>query len=238
MPDAPLHRARARHDGPVGRAACASAAASTTHSGCLRYDRRGYGRSVSHPGPFGIDEQVSDLVGLLGGRRAARVRPQLRRQRRPGDRGSGTRSSSSPSPCTRRRCRGSTGGREPQPVPTRSRHGAIRRMRPNGSYADSSATRDGRSSRRRPVRRDGQRVRRWSASSSICASTRRGCGRHRGAGRRDLRRTRCRPPPGGHRVSRASSPTATWSKSRRPAISVRTRMPRRSPRRSSIWHPG
>jgi pimeloyl-ACP methyl ester carboxylesterase len=36
----------------------------------LRYDRRGYGRSVSHPGPFGIDQQVSDLVGLLGGRRA------------------------------------------------------------------------------------------------------------------------------------------------------------------------
>jgi pimeloyl-ACP methyl ester carboxylesterase len=36
----------------------------------LRYDRRGYGRSVSHPGPFGADQQVSDLVALLGGRRA------------------------------------------------------------------------------------------------------------------------------------------------------------------------
>ena len=36
----------------------------------LRYDRRGYGRSVSHPGPFDIDHQVDDLVGLLGGRRA------------------------------------------------------------------------------------------------------------------------------------------------------------------------
>jgi pimeloyl-ACP methyl ester carboxylesterase len=36
----------------------------------LRYDRRGYGRSVTHPGPFDVDHQVSDLVGLLGGRRA------------------------------------------------------------------------------------------------------------------------------------------------------------------------
>jgi pimeloyl-ACP methyl ester carboxylesterase len=36
----------------------------------LRYDRRGYGRSASHPGPFDADHQVDDLVGLLGGRRA------------------------------------------------------------------------------------------------------------------------------------------------------------------------
>jgi pimeloyl-ACP methyl ester carboxylesterase len=35
-----------------------------------RYDRRGYGRSSPHEGPFGIDEQVSDLVTLLDGRRA------------------------------------------------------------------------------------------------------------------------------------------------------------------------
>ncbi|CAN5608579.1 alpha/beta hydrolase [soil metagenome] len=35
-----------------------------------RYDRRGYGRSSPHAGPFGIDEQVSDLVALLGGRPA------------------------------------------------------------------------------------------------------------------------------------------------------------------------
>ncbi len=36
----------------------------------LRYDRRGYGRSAPHPGPFDAAHQVSDLVGLLGGRRA------------------------------------------------------------------------------------------------------------------------------------------------------------------------
>jgi pimeloyl-ACP methyl ester carboxylesterase len=36
----------------------------------LRYDRRGYGRSRPHPGPFGLDEQVDDLVGVLAGRRA------------------------------------------------------------------------------------------------------------------------------------------------------------------------
>jgi pimeloyl-ACP methyl ester carboxylesterase len=37
----------------------------------LRYDRRGYGRSRPHPGPFGLDDQLGDLVGLLAGRRAA-----------------------------------------------------------------------------------------------------------------------------------------------------------------------
>jgi pimeloyl-ACP methyl ester carboxylesterase len=36
----------------------------------LRYDRRGYGRSSPHPGPYGMDEQVADLVDLLDGRRA------------------------------------------------------------------------------------------------------------------------------------------------------------------------
>jgi pimeloyl-ACP methyl ester carboxylesterase len=36
----------------------------------LRYDRRGYGRSTPHVGPFGMAEQVGDLVDLLEGRRA------------------------------------------------------------------------------------------------------------------------------------------------------------------------
>ncbi len=36
----------------------------------LRYDRRGYGRSRPHEGPFSMGEQVADLVGLLDGRRA------------------------------------------------------------------------------------------------------------------------------------------------------------------------
>lgn len=36
----------------------------------LRYDRRGYGRSVPHDGPFGIDQQVDDLVALLADRPA------------------------------------------------------------------------------------------------------------------------------------------------------------------------
>ena len=39
----------------------------------LRYDRRGYGRSAPHPGPFDMDEQVEDLVSLLAGRRAILV---------------------------------------------------------------------------------------------------------------------------------------------------------------------
>lgn len=36
----------------------------------LRYDRRGYGRSLPHPGPFDMDGQVADLDELLAGRRA------------------------------------------------------------------------------------------------------------------------------------------------------------------------
>ncbi len=36
----------------------------------LRYDRRGYGRSTPHAGPFGIEEQAGDLIGLLDGRPA------------------------------------------------------------------------------------------------------------------------------------------------------------------------
>ena len=39
----------------------------------LRYDRRGYGRSFPHPGPFVIDAQVDDLVELLAGRKAVLV---------------------------------------------------------------------------------------------------------------------------------------------------------------------
>lgn len=36
----------------------------------LRYDRRGYGRSWPHQGPFDIADQVNDLVELLQGRTA------------------------------------------------------------------------------------------------------------------------------------------------------------------------
>jgi pimeloyl-ACP methyl ester carboxylesterase len=36
----------------------------------VRYDRRGYGRSRPHAGPFGIESQVEDLVAVLDGRRA------------------------------------------------------------------------------------------------------------------------------------------------------------------------
>ena len=39
----------------------------------LRYDRRGYGRSFPHPGPFTMDAQISDLLELLAGRRAVLV---------------------------------------------------------------------------------------------------------------------------------------------------------------------
>lgn len=43
------------------------------HYRVLRYDRRGYGRSHPHPGPFEMDGQVADLVELLAGRRAVLV---------------------------------------------------------------------------------------------------------------------------------------------------------------------
>ena len=35
------------------------------HHRVLRYDRRGYGRSAPHPGPFGVADQVADLAALL-----------------------------------------------------------------------------------------------------------------------------------------------------------------------------
>ena len=119
-------------------------------------------------------QQVSDLVGLLDGRRGPRVRSQLRRQRRPGDRGA------APGPGRRRRrlrdavvVARLVAGHDGR-CRARSPRRAIRPTPPSGSCAGSSATRDGRSSRRRPVRHDGRRVRRWSASSSTCASTHRG----------------------------------------------------------------
>jgi pimeloyl-ACP methyl ester carboxylesterase len=39
----------------------------------LRYDRRGYGRSFPHDGPYTMDAQVGDLVGLLDGRKAVLI---------------------------------------------------------------------------------------------------------------------------------------------------------------------
>jgi len=39
----------------------------------LRYDRRGYGRSVPHEGPFDMAGQVADLAHVLAGRRAVVV---------------------------------------------------------------------------------------------------------------------------------------------------------------------
>lgn len=39
----------------------------------LRYDRRGYGRSAPHDGPFDMSAQVADLVGLLAGRSAVLI---------------------------------------------------------------------------------------------------------------------------------------------------------------------
>jgi pimeloyl-ACP methyl ester carboxylesterase len=36
-----------------------------------RYDRRGYGRSRPHPGPFGIEQQVADLAAVIEGSGAA-----------------------------------------------------------------------------------------------------------------------------------------------------------------------
>lgn len=39
----------------------------------LRYDRRGYGHSAVHLGPFDMNAQVADLVELLAGRRAVLI---------------------------------------------------------------------------------------------------------------------------------------------------------------------
>ena len=39
----------------------------------LRYDRRGYARSWPHAGPFTVNDQVDDLVGLIGNRKSVLV---------------------------------------------------------------------------------------------------------------------------------------------------------------------
>ncbi|MEI7991620.1 MAG: alpha/beta hydrolase [Actinomycetota bacterium] len=39
----------------------------------LRYDRRGYGASVAHPGPFSVSDHADDLIEVLGDRRAVLV---------------------------------------------------------------------------------------------------------------------------------------------------------------------
>jgi len=39
----------------------------------LRYDRRGYGKSWPHPGPFTVDDQVDDLVDLVGDRKVVLI---------------------------------------------------------------------------------------------------------------------------------------------------------------------
>lgn len=44
-----------------------------TDAHVLRYDRRGYGKSWPHNGPFTVADQVDDLVGLLDGQRAVLI---------------------------------------------------------------------------------------------------------------------------------------------------------------------
>ena len=44
-----------------------------SHFRVLRYDRRGYGRSAPHEGPFEMSCQVDDLVSVLDGRQAVLV---------------------------------------------------------------------------------------------------------------------------------------------------------------------
>ncbi len=39
----------------------------------LRYDRRGYGRSWPHGGPFAVDDQVDDVAALIGDRKAVLI---------------------------------------------------------------------------------------------------------------------------------------------------------------------
>lgn len=43
------------------------------HARVLRYDRRGYGRSVNLPGPYTVDAHVGDLLALVDGRPAVAV---------------------------------------------------------------------------------------------------------------------------------------------------------------------
>ena len=131
-----------------------------THS-VARYDRRGYGRSTPHDGPFDIDGQVDDLEDVLAWSAGGAVRAQLRRPRRAGPGGPSARAGAPRSPCTRRRCRGSTGGRAARPAATRWPAGATPRRPPSASCAGSSATIAGLDCHRRRGPHGGPRDGRW-----------------------------------------------------------------------------
>lgn len=69
--DPPVVLVHGSMDRMTGMAKLARRLAATCH--VIRYDRRGYGRSVPHPGPFGIEAQVADLCSIVDGRRCVLV---------------------------------------------------------------------------------------------------------------------------------------------------------------------
>ena len=116
-------RARSTARSTARRGCSSSAAVSRTRFRVTRYDRRGYGRSLAVGGPFDID-----APGRRSDRRARQAAPvapsatccsvtaSAATSRSPPPSAIPTGSPASPS--TRRRCRGSTGGRPTPPVQT------------------------------------------------------------------------------------------------------------------------
>ena len=242
--------------GPAGRAArsCSSTARWTARPGCsscpgasttdyrvLRYDRRGYGRSTPHDGPF--DDRRPRSTTSSAARRAAgrRVRPQLRRQR-----GAGPGRPPPGAGAGRRRLRDAAvvarlvadddRRRRRAAVPTTA-DAPIRPTPPSGSCAGWSATSGGRgcpsATRTRPAGRgrgDGRRA------APTCAA-------HRalGPGRRSTSRSwRCAGQHGAEHHRRSTRPPGArrWPTARVVEIDGRPPLrpehpPRRRRRRSS-----
>ena len=230
------------------RSSCSSTARWTARRGCssspgastqphrvLRYDRRGYGRSAPHDGPFAMDEQVADLAGLLDGRRPW-CSATATAATSPSPSPTGIPSWCRPSASTRRRCRGSTGGRGRRPAPTRSptrgdpAEAAERFMR--RLIGDERWHRLPESTRARPAGRgcgDGGRAGRPAVARAVGSVARAGAGRgdprhaRRGAPRRS------RPATWARCCRTAASSTSTA-----PATSDRTPIPTPSPPRSRL----
>ena len=121
----------------TARPACSSCpAGSTTTHRVLRYDRRGYGRSTPHAGPFAMDAQVDDLVDAArrppGASCSATATAATSRSPLAA---TPTRSGARRRPCTRRRCRGSPGGRAPPAGSVAAARERRRRTPPSGSCA-------------------------------------------------------------------------------------------------------
>ena len=228
-------RAGPRLDGPLGRAAQAVAPARRARTACCATTGAATAARRRTPGRSAIAEQVEDLVDAA--RRSARpsCSATATAATSPSPWRPGGPTWSGPSACTRRRCRGSTGGRRRRPAATPWRRGGdpadaaerfMRRLIGDERWQrlpprhPAGPARRGRGDGRR-AGRPASRTRRGTPTPSTC---------------RPWRSTGRAAPPTTARRRRTSAtcwPTARSSRSRAPGTSGRTPTPTRWPPWSS-----